>query len=239
MKIAHLSVLTATALIMTCQSVNAESLFRPRAALGFAAYDLSMDAGTTNLASSSYMTLGIGATVAVDQVYFDLGVTNSLSATYDNEDTLTAEDFSRQDTALTIGLLLDGGVSVFGGYKTGSSEYSNVLGTGTPSIFDTDGLFAGASMSIPMDQNSLSLSGALAFMNGKWEVSDIGLNAEADTVGISMAMAYNMNFSDTNGLSLKAAYQYYSFTGWEDPVYIVADMAESIFSMDITFFANF
>ena len=133
-------------------------------------------------------------------------------------------------------------MSIFGGYKTGSSEYTNITPTAATTTFDTDGLFFGAGISMPVDQNSLSLSGAVAFLNGKLEDNDTGFipyNAEADTVGISMAMAYTMNFSDTSGMALKAAYQYYGFTGWVDPNYTVADMAESIFAMDITFFANF
>lgn len=242
MKIAHLSVLTATALIMTCQSVNAESLFRPRAALGFAAYDLSMDAGTTNLSKSSYMTLGVGATLAMDQVYFDVAVTNSLSAEYDNDDTATTEDFSRQDIALTVGLALDGGFSVFGGYKTGSSEYTNLSLTSATTTFDTDGLFFGAGIALPVDNNSLSFSGALALMNGTLEDNDTfftPFNEEADTVGISLSMAYTMNFSETNGLTLKGAVQSYGFTDWTGPNSPLPDMTETIVSVEAAYFANF
>lgn len=242
MKIAHLSVLTATALIMTCQSVNAESLFRPRASLGFAAYDLSADSGTTSLNSSSYMTLGVGATLAMDQIYFDIAVTNSIGAEYDNEDTLLTEDFSRQDIALTVGMALDGGISIFGGYKTGSSEYTNISPSAATTTFDTDGLFAGASISLPMDQNSLSFSGALALMNGKLEDNDTVFtqyDEEADTVGISLAAAYTMNMSETNGLTFKAGYQAYGFSDWTGPNSPLPDLTESIFSVDATYFANF
>ena len=243
MKMSHLSVLTASALMIASQCANADSLFRPRASLGFAAYDLSADAGTTSLYSSSYMTLGFGATVAVDEVYFDIGVNNSLSAEYDNDFTSATEDFSRQDTTLTIGLSLDGGVSIFGGYKTGSTEYTNITPTAATTTFDTDGLFFGAGISMPVDQNSLSFSGAVAFMNGKLEDNDTAFtpyNEEADTVGLSLAMGYNINLSENSGMAIKGAYQFYGFTNWSGPnAAVLSDYTESVFAMDITFFANF
>ena len=87
---------------MLLQCAHAETLFRPRAVLGYATYDLT--AGASDLASSNYTTLGVGATLARDQFYVDAIVANTLNARYDNHDTNTVEDFSRQDVTLTVGM---------------------------------------------------------------------------------------------------------------------------------------
>jgi hypothetical protein len=248
MKISRLSALTATALILASQSVSAESLFRPRASLGFASYELSMDQGTTSLAKSSYMTLGVGATLAMDNLYFDIASTSSLSAEYDNDATSLTEDFSRDDVAFTVGLAMDGGFSVFAGYKTGSTEYSNPTASSTFLTFDTNGLFFGASAGFPMsDNNSLSVSGALAFLNGKLEDNYIGASydEEADSIGLSLAMTYTSNFSDTSGMTIKGAVQSYGFTNWSGPYsdsiapLELADHTETIVSLELGFFVSF
>ena len=57
-------------------------------------------------------------------------------------------------------------------------------------------------------------------MKGKLEDNDTfftPFNDEADTVGISLAAAYTMNMSNTNGLTFKAGYQVYGFSNWTGP----------------------
>lgn len=246
MKTSPLFVSTLTALLLASQSVSAESLFRPRASLGFATYDLSADQGQTQLNKSTYMSLGVGATLAINSFYMDIASTQSLGAEYDNEDTGLTEDFARDDFAFTLGFAAKNGFSIFGGYKTGSSEYGNPFtpSSSTTMTFDTSGFFTGASFGFPLnDSSSLSISGALAFLDGELKDNDIGsgtpYNAEANSFGLSLAMTYTANFTDTSGLTLKGGIQSYSFVDWEDPNYFIDDMNETILAMELGFFIGF
>ena len=222
---------------MLLQSAHADTLFRPRAVLGYAAYDLTT--GASDRASSNYTTLGVGATLARDQFYVDAIVANTLNARYDNHDTNTVEDFSRQDVTLTVGMLLEN-LSVFSGYKTGHTHYST-LAPGASSTFNTDGLFVGALLAFPLGNNLLTLNAALASMNGHWKLNSTSLpiNAKADTLGMSLGMAYTLYLSDTHGFLFKGAYQSYHFKDWNDSSATIPDIDETIVSVDAGYFVNF
>lgn len=229
---------------LQASNVNAETLFRPRASIGFANYELSSPNSATELSSSSYATAGAGATLAIDSVYFDVATTTSLSATYDANG--QDEDFSRTDAAFTVGYILGGGVSIFGGFKTGGTEYTNLTANATKTTFDTDGVFFGASASFPVGSSVISVNGAIALLDGTLEDNDtnptVQFDESADTVGVSLGAAYTMNFGGS-GLTLKTAFQNYSFTNWtgnfSDNVAQIEDLDESVFSADVTYFINF
>jgi hypothetical protein len=219
-------------------------LFRPRASLGYASYELKFTgSGGGSLADSSYLTGGFGATIAKDNLYFDLAYNTSLSASYDNFG--TDDDFKRTDLSLTAGLALDGGVTVFAGYKTGKSEYTDTIDPDISLItFEASGLFFGAGLSNSIDDNStISFNAAIALLNGDFKDNDTfnpPFNASADTVGFSIGAGYNYFINNNSGIGLKGSYQYYNFVDWTDANYPgIPDTAETLISIDVSYFANF
>lgn len=225
-------------------NVNAETLVRPRAAIGYASYELSpSDPSLDSISDTSYMTLGAGATIAQDNMYFDVSFTTALDASHDFSSTGQDEDFFRNDLALTVGFVLDQGLSVFGGYKSGKTEYDNPATSATSTVltFETSGIFGGASMSFPQGNDVISVNVALAFMEGELTDDDtvaIPFDETADTLGLSFGAAYVKNISNDAGLIFKGAFQLYAFSDWTGN-YTLDDLDESIFSLEATYFMNF
>ena len=223
-------------------NVNAETLFRPRAAIGFASYELSFSDPTLgSISDTSYMTLGAGATFAQDNVFFDVSFTTALGASHDFTEFGQDEDFFRNDIAFTVGMVLDQGVSVFGGYKTGKTEYDNPSASSTILEFETSGIFGGASISFPSGNDVVSVNGALAIMDGTLTDDDTFFtpyDESADTIGVSFGAAYVKNISNDTGLMFKGAFQLYAFSDWSGN-YTLEDLDESIFSLEAAYFMNF
>ncbi|MCW8956546.1 MAG: hypothetical protein OQL09_06655 [Gammaproteobacteria bacterium] len=227
---------------MQATNINAETLVRPRASVGFASYELSFSDPTLgSISDTSYMTLGAGATFAQDNIYFDVSVTTALGASHDFTEFDQDEDFFRNDLALTVGLVLDQGISVFGGYKSGETEYENPSATSTLLSFETSGIFGGASMSFPSGNDVVSVNAALAFMEGTLTDNDTAFtpyDETADTIGLSFGAAYVKNITNDTGLMFKGAFQLYAFSDWTGN-YSIADLDETIFSVEAAYFVNF
>lgn len=223
--------------LVTGQSANvsAETLMRPRASLGFASYELDFVDTSTTFDPITYLALGAGITLAKDNLFFDASVTTALGASYDFGAT-SDENFYRNDIALTAGLLLNDGLSVFGGFKIGQTEFDNPYPGASVLTFDSSGLYGGVSKSIPMQQNVLSINAALAIMGG--ELSDsAGYSTEGDTFGFSMGATYSINLSADNGIMVRGGVQSYSFVDFDDNA--TSDTTEVIVSADVAYFVNF
>lgn len=237
-KNAHLAALPLL-LSVTFTASAADTLIRPRASLGFASYDLAFTQSGAELEGSSYMTGGFGATIAQDKLYFDIAFNTSLGATYDNLG--SDDDFDRTDLNLTLGLALDGGLTVFGGYKDGGTEYFNYFGPSDNLHFDTSGLFFGAGISNSLsDSSSISFNGAIALLEGT--MTSDGPNpfdATADTIGFSLGASYNYYLNNDSGFGLKGTFQSYNFVDWTDPNYTIADTVETVISVEASYFHNF
>lgn len=241
MKIKRIALASLPLLLTASFASNAaDALFRPRASVGFASYELEFLASGSAIADSSYMTGGFGATIAKDNIYFDAAYTTSLSATYDNSG--TDDDFTRTDLNFTVGLALDGGLSVFAGYKTGESAYSSFVGVGEELRFEASGLFFGAGFSNNMENSSISFNAAIAFLEGELTDDDTSAtpyNATADTIGFSFGLGYNYYINNDSGFGLKGTVQVYDFVDWVDPVYTISDTAETLVSVEASYFVNF
>ena len=227
-------------LVMVSSAVQAEMLFRPRASLGYAAYELALTEAGTSLSDSSYPTGGFGATIASDNIYVDLAYNTSLGATHENGS--VDDDFKRTDITITVGAGLKYGISIFGGYKTGKTEYSYTTEPNyTRLTFEAKGPFFGASMSFLRD-SALSVNVAIALLEGELTDNDTffpPFDATADSTGFSLGIGYNHSLTKGTGLILKSTFQAYSFKDWVDPNYTISDMDEKIFSTDISYYVNF
>jgi len=238
--------LLTTMLAMTCAatsiSVSAETLFRPRASIGYSSYELKFTgASSGTLSSVSYLKGGVGATIASGKLYFDLGYTGSLGAKYD-DGVVADQDFLRDDLTLTVGYALPNNVTVFGGYKSGTTEYTAFDEPNTTLKFEATGPYFGAGISIPTGSGVWSINGAIAILSATLKDDTVGFtpyDASADSVGFSLGAGYTLTFDGGQGLSFKASYQTYDYTGWSDPVYTIPDIEETILALDVEYYINF
>lgn len=218
----------------------ADTLFRPRVSLGYTSYELAFTGSGNSLADSTYLAGGFGATIAADNLYFDIAYTTSLGATYDNGG--IDDDFERTDLNLTLGVVFEGGFTLFGGYKIGKSEYSDTVSTATLLTFEATGPYFGVGMSTSLPDGSFSFNIALAFLKGELTDNDtffVPYDAEADTIGFSMGAGYTHFLGNDSGIALKGALQFYSFVDWVDANATIDDTDETVISVDISYFANF
>ena len=177
--------------------------------------------------------MGAGLTYATGNIYFDAAISQSLAATHDWPD--FEGNFERVDMALTAGYFLDNGWSVFGGYKSGKSEFFRDNNPGYSLTFEAYGLFGGASKVFNLGSgSSMSLSGALASMTA--DVYDTGtVNDSGSAVGLSFTAAYNLPISDDSGLRVRGFYQNYSFSGFNT----VGDANETILGIEAGYHLDF
>lgn len=237
--------LLSTMLAITCAtasiSASAETLFRPRASIGYSSYELAFTGTGNALSSISYLKGGIGATIATGQLYFDAGYSGSLGAKYD-DGVMPDQDFLREDLTLTVGYALANHITVFGGYKAGTTEYTAFDEPNTTLKFEATGPYFGAGISIPTDSGVWSLNGAIAILSATLKDDTTGFvpyDASADSVGFSLGAGYTIPFGGTQGLSFKASYQSYDYTGWTDPVYTILDTTETLVALDVEYYVNF
>jgi hypothetical protein len=238
-----LSSILAISCVSASFGVSAETLFRPRVSVGFTGYELAFTGSGSSLSNVGYLKGGFGATIASGRLYYDLGYSGSLGATYDDSLVAgTGQDFLRSDLTLTIGYVLENNITIFGGYKSGKTEYSNLFSVDTTTKFEATGPYFGAGIGFPSDMGTLSFNVAVAFLSATLTDDDptfVQFDATADSVGYSLGMGYSIPFGDTSGLALKANFQSYNYTGWSDPFYVIDDTQENIFSLDADFYFNF
>lgn len=237
--------LLSSVIALSCMSAsfsaNAETVFRPRVSLGFSKYELAFTQSGDSLSSVTYLKGGIGATIANGQLYFDAGYSGSLGAKYD-DGLVPDQDFLRNDLTLTIGYVLQNNITVFGGYKSGTTEYTDWLSVDTTTKFEASGPYFGAGIGVPAGGGVLSFNGAIAILSADLTDNDPNLtqfNASADSVGVSLGLGYSMTFGGTSGLAFKGSVQAYNYTGWTDPNYLIDDTKETIVSFDVEYYYNF
>lgn len=237
--------LLTSILAISCASasvcVNAETIFRPRVSVGLSNYELAFTQSGNSLSSVSYLKGGVGATIATGQLYFDLGYNGSMGAKYD-DGIIADQDFLRTDLTLTVGYVLPNNITVFGGYKSGTTEYTDLFTVDTTTKFEATGPYFGAGIGLPAGNGVLSLNGAIAILSADLTDNDPNVtqfNATGDSVGFSIGAGYSMTFGGSHGLAFKANYQAYNYTSWTDPNYIIDDTKETIFAMDVEYYYNF
>lgn len=212
-----------------------DSLLRLRVTAGFSNYALTQTGkgSTAPDATSQYLALGGGLTYAKGNFYFDAYGSMSIGAEHDWP---TFEgDFNRTDTALTAGYLLQGGWSVYGGYKWGKSEFGRDSAPGYLLTFEAEGFFAGASKSIRQASGTtVSLSAAVAFMTG-YIYDTASLDDEGSAIGTSFSATYNVPMAGGTGIQVKGFYQYYGFSDFR----AAADTNETIIGAHAAYYMNF
>ena len=230
------------------QAVQAEGLVRVRAGLAPTNYTLTFDdvgpyAG--GKAKSKYTSKNLGLTlISEGGFYVDALGQTSGDAKHDLWNPLPDQGFSRDDFTLTLGVSIPGQSgtgSIFGGFKSGSTELKTPPGLPwTRDTFDNSGIFFGGGYGFPALGGQIGFNGALAFMSGKW-TDDAGFNNEADfTVGFSFGLSYTYMFGKSFGVTADYKTQRYSYDfavySTTTPAYTVA---EQINSFGLSVFTQF
>jgi hypothetical protein len=241
------AVLTAAAIALP-QAVQAEGLVRLRVGAASTNYDLTFDnvgVYANMKAKSKYTAKSAGLTlISEGGFYVDVLGQTSGDATHDLWKPAPDQKFSRDDFTVTLGVSIPGQSgtgSVFGGYKSGSTELT--ARPGLPwkrDTFDSDGFFFGAGYGFPAAGGQIGFNGAIAFMQGTW-TDDTGYNNEADfTVGFSLGLSYTYMFGKNFGIvgDIKTQRYSYDFAVYSttQPAYTVV---EQINSVGLSLFAQF
>ncbi len=225
--------------IVFAPSVFAEQVqVKPYANLGLQKYEFTIvdpngpDESETEVADSNYLAVGGGVTVSNGSLYGDLNLSTSVAAELESAD--GDADFTRYDISFAMGYLLEGGFSVFGGYKIGTSEMSEFSNDASiPDIeFKADGFFIGASQGWNVDETTLlSFSLAAALMKGHytWENETINkVKVESDsTVGVSAGLSMSKLINDNLSLTGSFKYQSYTYSDFD------GEFAGSIFTEEL------
>ena len=240
----NIAILTTSLLISS--TAFADTKFRPRATVGIADYniDLKSPGNPTATSKATYLKAGFGATVINNRWYFDLAYDGSINAEADDDgDKL---DFTRDDLTLTAGYVFPNNATVFGGYKTGNSEFKAQDTSGFQFDFEAKGIYAGGGMNFPSGNNVFSINAAIAFLDGELTITDPtdpvlpSITLTSDTVGISLGAGYNIPINNTSGFALKASYQSYEFDNFEFAGFS-SDLSaeESIFTVNASYYSTF
>jgi hypothetical protein len=155
------------------------------------------------------------------------------------------QDFSRDTFTLTGGYvhIFPGGNSIsgFGGYTQGNSVLNAPRGSTIPNSggatigwsedkFKSQGIFFGVGGGFPGLGGQFSVSGAIAFMQGKW-TDDTGFEAEASaTVGVSLSGGYTYRITPALGITGDIRLQNYSyvFDPANSPEYTVSENTRAL-----------
>jgi hypothetical protein len=207
-------------------AAQAQQTFRPYAGLALTNYSIKFDSNAfpgyaNKTAKSDYLAPTIGFTWVSPQRFFvDASYQTSLSATHDLWKDLPSQDqdFSRSSYAVTGGYVhvLSGGNTItgFGGLTGGKSKLKApvALVGFSEDVFTSNGVFAGAAWGMPALGGSISVSGALALMNGKW-TDDTGFSATAkSTVGFSFGAGYTYRITPAWAVTADLKIQNYAYT---------------------------
>jgi len=213
-------------------AVQAQQTFRAYGGLALTQYSIKFDNNAPNFggvgdyrnktAKADYLAPTIGFTwVSPQRIYVDASYQTSLSADHDLWKSATPQemDFSRSSYTVTGGYVhvLSGGTTIsgFGGLTGGKSKLKAPgppSTTWTEDVFTSNGVFGGAAWGMPALGGSISISGAIALMSGKW-TGDDGYLAEANsTVGFSVGAGYTYRITPALGVTADVKIQNYSYT---------------------------
>jgi hypothetical protein len=238
-------------------AAHAQNTFRVYAGLAPTTYSIAFDnngpTGYTNkTAKADYLATNVGFSwISPQRIYVDLSLQRSGSATHDLWKDATGgnppgpeQDFSHDSEVLTAGYIhvLSQGMTVsgFGGYRHGKTTLAAPLGGTVPAgvitwskdFFDSRGVFFGAAWGMPALGGSVSVSGALALMGGKW-TDDVAFSSEADsTVGFSLNASYTYRFAQAWGVTADYRFQTYNYAfNQNSAVFLPYDVTEKINSI--------
>ena len=192
---------------------------RPYASLGYQMYELTATQGNQEFrpTESDYVSLGGGISVSNGPIYADINITTSLSAEW--EEPGDSGDLERDDLSLAVGYQIEGGYSVFGGYKTGTTDMSQIEVNSNPigtASFEADGVFFGGGYGQAIDDSlQFGVSLAVAVLDGEWKFGDGTTNLVYDsdtTVGVSFGGSLTKLLSDNLSLTGFVKFQSYSFS---------------------------
>ena len=243
----YLTATILTAAVLAPTSVFADAKFRPRVDVGIASYNLDIvfpDTSESN-SKSTYLKAGIGGTIITGRWYFDLGYNGSINA--EAEDEVDTTDFVRSDLTLTAGYVFPSNFTVFGGYKSGSSEYTYTDASGDTIEFSGDGIYGGAGINFPSGGNVFSVNAAIAALDGELTYNDGTTPANSftatasQTIGLSIGAGYSIPLGNTSGLAIKANYQAYNYEDYEIDGIAITGLKtdESIFAVDVGYYITF
>jgi len=244
-KILASAIVTAAAIALP-QAVQAEGLVRIRAGVAPTDYTVTFNGLSYGRgeAKSNYTAKNVGLTFVSDGgFYLDLIGQTSGDATHDLWKPQPDQEFSRTDFTLTLGVSIPGQTgtgSVFGGYKSGSSELTAPPGFGfTKDTFDTAGFFFGGGYAWPAIGGQIGINGAIAFMGGTWK-DDAGFSNDADfTVGFSFGLSYTYMFGKNFGLAADFKSQHYNYAFNQYSTTAAYDVTESINSLGLSALLQF
>jgi len=218
-------------------AAQAQDTFRVYAGLAPTTYSIAFDnngpTGYTNkTAKAKYVATNVGFSwISPERIYVDLSLQRSGGgATHDFWKDATGgnppgpdQKFSNDSEVLTAGyihVLSEGQtLSGFGGLRHGKTTLAAPRGGAIPAglitwskdFFDSRGVFFGAALGMPALGGSISVSGALALMRGKW-TDDVSFSSNADsTVGFSLNASYTYRFAQAWGVTADYRYQTYNY----------------------------
>lgn len=201
---------------------------RPYATMGYQMYELTATQGNQEFrpTESDYVSLGGGISLSQGPIYGDINISTSLSAEW--EEPGLSGDLERDDLSIAVGYQIEGGYSVFGGYKTGTTDMSQIIETDPQSTasFEADGVFIGAGYGQSInDTLHFGLNLAVALLDGVWEIQGAGNTLEYDsdtTVGVSFGGTVTKLLTDNISLTGFLKFQSYSFSDFDAKVNGVA-----------------
>lgn len=196
---------------------------------------------------------GIGATVASGQFFGDFYYQSTLNETaYSGIDTQGINgnipynlyrgdvDAQHDDWAISLGYMITSQWSIFGGYKSGNTEWnqpfryntqkdSTLISDGNlDANFDQDGPFLGTSYSFPIGPGVLTLKAAYAYLDGtyKWNYDQYvyppfsgndpynsiqKVKLDGNSNAFSLGISWTQSLANNLGLSIGANYHRYKF----------------------------
>jgi len=228
-------------------------LVQPRAYVGVADYSLEsnndfkvkttdsglplgLDAASGPKISDTMPIVGIGASVINGRFFTDLYYQRTVSGEasgschgnkYDSTCAKASDiDLDHDDWGVTVGYALNDQFTVFGGYKSGETDWeqemertqgSDVTNRGT---FDQDGPFIGASYGFKTEHGALTAKLAVGDLDGELKVDhqyvETGnyqsrADLSGDTTGLSFGLAWTGSINESTSYSLGLNYYSYDF----------------------------
>ncbi|RWX48936.1 hypothetical protein VT99_10424 [Candidatus Electrothrix marina] len=250
-----MTILAGTSLLLTQNSFAADVSFIPRAGVGYSNYNLTWLAEGSNLLDGygcqtpgkctiadlqGDLLLGtVGATLAYNRFYLDVFFQQSTEAsdessykTYDSSNTVDFTrdqvvdwDFDVADYAVTAGVNIWSGLSVFGGWKGHEISMTGKEPTVTWNYdFTSSGWFLGLSYGWTiLESNMLSVKAAYAWLDGEM---DGGKQREDNTSylidtdggtssGANVGVTWKGFLTDSLNYDISADWYSYSFEDFE------------------------
>lgn len=219
-------------------SLHSQVLFQPRVMVGYLDYEINVESNidqalgsrvlvseifggevgssAATSISETFPALGVGLTAIRGSYFADIYVQDSISASFDDQDSFVGRpidassteigegSIDRQDIAISFGRAFDNGFSVSAGYKTGVTEFSQVatlLGEGftTSYEFDIAGPFAAVSYGRELGAGVIGLNVAVADLSADYNFGLSFFQFDQQSIGLGAAQRNNINGTISGG----------------------------------------